>query len=138
MKTLYLTPTETSVFATLPEAVRDGWELEKEVLTYADTSEKQVLRLSLIRLHDPSLIHLRDKALEAATIEEVTALIHSMDVRLVDEDDLAELCFAIGPSMLSRLIVSLMKMVTNDKEMEAVTALTLIRHAILRSLQPVS
>lgn len=138
MKTLHITSTERKIFDSLPDDVRDGWDIEEETLSYTDSAEKQIIRLSVIRLHDPSLIHLREKALEASTIDEVVALIHSMDMRLVNEDDLAELCFAIGPAMLSRLIASLLSMVSNDKEMEAVTALALIRHAILNSLQPVS
>lgn len=138
MKTLHITPTERKVFDSLPADVRNGWDIEEETQTYSDSAEKQIIRLSVIRLHDPSLIHLREKALEATSIEEVVALIHSMDMRLVNEDDLAELCFAIGPEMLTRLITSLLTKVSNDKEMEAVTALALIRHAILNSLQPVS
>lgn len=138
MKTLYLTEREQLVFETLPADVRDGWQVEREDLTYTDTVQKQVLRLSLVRLHDPSLLKLREKALQAGSLDELTSLLQTMDLRLVDEDDLAELCFALGPSMLSQLVSLLLRKVTNDKELEGVTALTVIRHAILRSLQGVS
>jgi len=138
MKNVYLTSAEQEVFNRLSEAVKDGWEVVQEELTYADTREKQIMRLSLVRLHDPSLLSLRNKALKMGSISEVVSLIQAMDLSLIDEDDLAELSFALGPIMMSHLITLLLVKVTSDTEMEGVTALTVIRHAILRSLQRVS
>ena len=138
MNTLYVTAAERKVFNLLPEAVKEGWQVEAEDLTYADTRQKQMMRLSLVRLHDPSLLALREKALKMESVDEVVALIGTMNLTLVDGDDLAELSFALGPTMMSNLIAALLGKVTNDAEMEGVTALTVIRHAILRSLQPVS
>lgn len=138
MNLLHLTAAERKVFELLPETVREGWQVEAEELKYADTRQKQMMRLSLVRLHDPSLLALREKALQTESVDEVVALIGTMDLTLVDGDDLAELSFALGPTMMSNLIAALLGKVTSDEEMEGVTALTVIRHAILRSLQRVS
>lgn len=135
MNTLYLTTAERSLYESLSEAVRDGWETVDETLTYNDNPKKQMLRLSLVRLHDPSLVKLRDKAIATSTPEEMTTLLQSQDLSLVGEDDLAQLCFALGPAALGRLIEIMLKDVSNDKDMEGVTALTVIRHSILASFQ---
>jgi polysaccharide pyruvyl transferase CsaB len=134
MNTLFLTATERAQYDALPSDIRDGWNVSDEILTYADTAQKQIMRLSLVRLHDPSLVELRRKMSETKTQEDMLALVASMDVRLVNEDDLAELFFAIGPSMLSQLIQLLLSRVQSDKDMEGVTAISVIRHTILVSL----
>ena len=138
MNTLYLTSSEQALYDNLSVDVKDGWEVETEELTYDDTYEQQIIRLSLVRLHDPSLIALRDKAAQTHSLEEVAALMRNVDLKMVEEDDLAELCFAIGPSALSQLISLLLAQAQTDKDIEGVTALSVIRHAVLRSLQRVS
>ncbi len=138
MNPLYLTSSEQALYDNLSVDMKDGWEVETEELTYDDTYEQQIIRLSLVRLHDPSLIALRDKAAQSSSLEEVAGLIRTVDLKMVEEDDLAELCFAIGPSALSHLISLLLTQVQTDKDIEGVTALSVIRHAVLRSLQRVS
>ncbi len=53
MNVLYLTSEEMRVFATLSAALRSGWDVEQEMLTFVDTPQKQMMRLELLRVHDP-------------------------------------------------------------------------------------
>lgn len=135
MNVLHLLPSERTLLEALPASLQDGWTVEEESLTYKDTLQKQMMRLSVVRLHDPSLIKLREKAQTIINPQQMTDLLASQDLSLVGEDDLAQLFFALGPNVLSQLIAELLKKVKSDADMEGVTALTVIRHSILNALQ---
>lgn len=137
MNTLHLTPAERPLFEALPAALREGWIVEHEGLGYADTPARMELRLALLRIHDPALIELRKKTQTAQTVQEVADAIASMDLAEVDDDDLASLFFALGPDYLSRLIIHLLQTAATDKDVEAVTGLTVIRHSILEAFRSV-
>ncbi len=126
------------MFDALPAALQEGWETEAETLTYDDTPQKRMIRLSLLRLHDPRLLALREQAETARTPEQLAALLQEMDFTDVEDGDLASLFFALGPVVLSQLIVHLLGSVATDKDIEGVTALTVIRHSILASFHPAS
>lgn len=138
MNTLYLTVEEQKLFDALSSDMREGWQTQMEEGRYEDSADKQMIRLSLVRLHDPRLLKLRAQAEQAGSIEEVASLIQDMNLEDVDEDDLAELFFALGPAVLSRLILDLLTAANSDGDVEGVTALTVIRHSILTSFHPVS
>lgn len=138
MRTLHLTMQEQVLFDTLPDALREGWETEAETLSYEDTPQRRMIRLSLLRLHDPKLLAFREQAKQAQSAEEIAVLMESIDLKDVDEGDLAELFFALGPVTLSLLIAALLRTVKTDTDIEGITALTVIRHSVLASLQPVS
>ena len=138
MNTLTLTKEEEKAFAELPEAVREGWDVQAETIRYEDTPAKQLMRLSLLRLHDPALLALREKAGRAGSGDELVALIQGMDVSAVDDSDLAELFFALGPTVLSELIAVQIASAKTDADVEGVQALTVIRHSILSSFHPVA
>ncbi len=129
---------EQVLFDTLPDALREGWETEAETLSYEDTPQRRMIRLSLLRLHDPKLLAFREQAKQAQSAEEIAVLMESIDLKDVDEGDLAELFFALGPVTLSLLIAALLRTVKTDTDIEGITALTVIRHSVLASLQPVS
>ncbi len=128
---LYLTADESTVFQSLPDAVRDGWKVEREERTYADSPEKKATRISLMRLHDRKLLDFQKKAQTAQSDRELAAALASMDLKGVAEDDLAELFFALGPTALSMLIAELLAAAKNDSDLEDIASLTAIRESIL-------
>jgi len=130
---LWLTAEERTFFMTLPAELRDGWELQAETQTFTDTSERRAARLGLVRLHDPALLALRDKAKEASSPEALAALLAEMDLHDVTEDDLAELFFALGPDALTGLIAPLLRAAKTDGDLDDVASLLLIRHSLLAS-----
>ena len=68
----------------------------------------------------------------------IAALLADFDLKDVDEDDVAELFFALGPAAVTQLIAALFVTATTDADIEGITALTVIRHSVLAALQPVS
>lgn len=130
---LWLTADEQTVFAAFSPELRDGWEVQEETQTFADTSDRRAARLGLVRLHDPALLALRDKAKEASSPEALAALLAEMDVHDVSEDDLAELFFALGPDALTGLVVPLLREAKTDGDLDDVASLLLIRHSLLAS-----
>jgi len=138
MNKLYLTAGERALYDALSVELKEGWEVEEETQIFTDSPQKQMIRFSLLRIHDPKLLSLREKSMKASTVEEVAALIHDADLKGVDEDDLAELFFALGPTVLTRLIETMFTSVKTDADVEGITALTVIRHTILTSYRSVS
>lgn len=133
MNTLYLTWPEQILFQALSSGLTEGWKIDTEHRGFVDTPERRELRLSLVRLHDPRLMELREKVQKAQTIEEVTTYIQNMDLKGIDDDDVASLFFGLGPAYMSNIIQFMLKNATTDRELEGITALTVIRHAMLNS-----
>lgn len=138
MNILHLTPSEQALFEALPSALREGWMIESETRSYVDTPDKMEIRMALLRLHDPKLIALREKTATAKNADEVAAIIGETDLHGVDDDDLASLFFALGAETISKLIAFMIPKASTDKDVEGITALALIRHAILNAFQSVS
>lgn len=138
MRTLHLTAQEQTLFHAFPDALRDGWEMEAETLSYEDSLQRRMIRLSLLRLHDPKLLALRDQAQKADSVETIAALLVDFDLKEVDEDDLAELFFALGPVAITQLMAALFATAQTDADIEGITALSVIRHSVLAALQNVS
>ncbi|MDD5470110.1 MAG: hypothetical protein PHO92_04930 [Candidatus Peribacteraceae bacterium] len=132
MNTLILTADERKIFDTLPATLKEGWSVETEKESFQDSEEKLSMRLALLRLHDPKLLDLQKRAVGLSG-EQLAALIAQTDLKGVADDDLAELTFAVGPSILGTLIGGLLQKVKTDAALEDIAALTTIRHSILAS-----
>ncbi len=134
MSTLHLTQKERRVFEKLADSLREGWTVESETLTYDDTPPRQMMRLSLVRLHDPKLLALRKQAEKCRSIEEAAVLMAGIDLKDVNDDDIAALFFGLGPAVIDQLIAEELPRVKNDQELEGIAALSQIRHSILSAL----
>lgn len=133
MNTLYLTWPEQILFQALPSGLTEGWKLATESLGFVDTPERRELRLSLVRVHDQRLKDLRDKVQKAQTVEEVATHIQDMDLKGIDDDDIASLFFGLGPAYISNIVQYMLRTAKADRELEGITALTVIRHSLLNS-----
>lgn len=138
METLFLTGTERDAFEMLSSGLRDGWAVQAEDLVYEDTAEKRMIRMMLVRLHDPKLLALRSSVQSGGSLDQTVSAIQSVDLKDISEDDIAELFFALGPDILSRLILLTLMEAREDVDLERVAALTLIRHSMLAALHPVA
>jgi hypothetical protein len=138
MNTLHLTPGEQQLFDALPGDLREGWQTQAETLTYADTPAKREVRLGLMRLHDPLLLKVRDATQHSSTAMEMVDVLKNINLKDVDEDDIASLFFALGPNDMSHLIAHLLQNAKTDLDLEGITALTVIRHSILEAFDSVS
>jgi len=130
---LWLTADERQIFTSLPPSVQDGWEVREETQTFTDTAERRNARLNLMRLHDPKLLAFQEKVKKESVPEAIGKLLEETDMRDVAEDDLAELFFALGPDVLTRIITPLLGAAKNDGDVDDVASLLLIRHSLLAS-----
>lgn len=131
MDTLYLLASERALCERLPVGVREGWTVADERGTYRDSAAAQRYRLQFVRLHDPKITDLVARLLQEKDPSEAARLIQEMDLEDVSDADLMELFFAMGPTLLTHLISSLLPTVSSDAELERVVALTNVRHALL-------
>src|SRR3989339_1049927 len=107
MNTLSLTAEEKKIFDGLPAPVREGWEVQEEKGSYQDSQEKLSTRLALLKVHDPKLVDFQKKA-AGMSAEQLSELIAKTDLTGVADADLAQLSFAVGPTILTRLIGGLL------------------------------
>lgn len=138
MTVLYLYNNERPLFDALADTLKEGWTVEEEAYHYNDSEEKLVMRLEMLRLHDPSLLALQQKVQQSASLEDVAALIQNQSLEGVQDSDIASLCFALGPDVLSRIIVNMLLTAQTDKELETITALTTVRHEIVAAYSSVT
>ena len=134
MNTLYLTVDEKKLFDALSDGLKEGWEVEAEKQEYTDTKERYKMRLSFLKLSDPTLLDFKEKVQNAKSEEEIKELMEGFDFKGVSQSDLAELFFALGPKDVSILMRLQLAEVKNDKDVEIVAALSNIRHELLKSL----
>jgi hypothetical protein len=132
VNTLFLTAEEQKVFQALPAKLREGWTVEEEKGQFQDAEEKLSMRMALLRLHDPKLLAVQKRAVGLSS-GQLAELLAQTDLKGVADDDLAELTFAVGPSILSKLIEGLLLQAKTDAELEDIVALALIRHSLLQS-----
>jgi len=132
MNTIYLTGQEKRIFSQLSDVLREGWDIEEEKGQFQDSEEKLSMRMALLRLHDPKLLEMQKRAVGLSS-EKLAELLAKTNLKGVEDDDLAELTFAIGPSILSKLIAGLLLQAKTDAELEEISALALIRHSLLKS-----
>jgi len=131
MTTLHLTRDESSVFQSLPDALRDGWQVDDESSVISDEPPRKLVRLKLLSLKDPSLKRLQEKLSPMDDPEQAAAELATLDLAAVPYEDLAELVFAMGPASLSVLIVHMLRSATTDGDLEDISALTFLRHELL-------
>ncbi len=135
IQTLYLTTAEQKLFDALSEQVKEGWMVEKESNDFQDAPAKRRMRLSLMHLHDFRLLAFVERAKATDSPEALAKLVLGQDLSGVSDNDIAELCFALGPSPLGRIIESLVSIATNDDNLTDIQAITVIRHSLLTSMQ---
>lgn len=121
-----------TLFQALPESVRNGWKTEEELLTFEDTPSRRSMRMSVIKLTDPRLLRLRTQVSELQQKpQDAKKLMDDMDFSDVNDDDLLQLFYAMGPDVLTFMIVQLLQPTANDEDVQMVASLSMIRHLIL-------
>jgi len=131
---LYLTAEERPIFDALSAELKEGWEVEEEQIIFVDGWEKRVARLSFVRLHDPALLKLKEKAQSGVSEQEIFTEIESTNLENATDDDLAELFFALGPNALTPFIAPLLHGIKQDSDLETLMEFTALRHSLLSAL----
>ncbi len=132
MHMLNLTKIELHLFKALPADVQDGWKTVEETLTFEDTDYRRYMRMSVMKLHDPRLVSLRSKLMELkddpAAAQKV---LDDLDLATINDDDLLQLFYAMGPDPISLMILHLLQPGADDQNVKMASALSIIRHVIL-------
>ncbi len=103
-----------------------------------DKPEHRRMRFYLLRLHDPRLRAFLEQAKTRNSAEALAELVQKTDLAEVNDGDLAELFFALGPTTLSMLIEKMLRDAKTDVDVEGVASLTEIRHSLLSSMNTAS
>ena len=133
---LYLTMAERKLFDVLPAALREGWEVTEETLTYEDTHEKLKTRAKLLQLDSPVLLAFQEKVKKAYSEEDMLACMKGLDFSSVSQRDLADIFFTVGPELVGIFIEDLLKSAQDDRTIDATASFTQLRKLLLESLQP--
>jgi hypothetical protein len=133
MKTLMLTAEEEKLFSKFSQELRSGWEVVREEKTYEDSEDRREIRFQLLRLHDPSLRSFCEKAGQMKTPEDFAALAKSIDLQKVSNEELAQMFFALGPTVITAMAQAVLGVAVTHDDIEIAAALFVLRHEILDS-----
>ncbi len=131
--TLRLRQAEQKIFQKLPDALRDGWNVESETLTSEERPEELRMRREITSFDDPKLQKIIDAARTAKTPEEFERTAKSLDLTTLPQDDAAELFFVLGTALMGVIVTHLLTAATKDEDLEGIAALTEIRHLLLET-----
>ena len=136
MNTLHLYPLEQAAFNELPKNLQEGWTWQEEKLTFEDSDVYRDLRLSIMKLHDSALLELRDRLRNVKSNEETKTFLDEFDLRHVNNEDLTQIFYAMGPTPLNYIILSTLALAKNDEDVEMAANLSGMRHIILEAFIP--
>ncbi len=134
MSTIYLTPAETKVFEALDAEKKQGYTVETETLTYEDSPKRQKIRFSFLNVIDPELVRLKNEALAATSDEVFLELARSIDIRKMEESQMADVFFALGPTVIGLLLAEILSQAKAKDDVDCVADLSSMRHVMLESL----
>lgn len=128
MKTLYLTAKEQEVFDALSEQLREGWEVEPANIAYEDSERKRRIRMEHARFTDARLKKFRTSYTSATTAQDAEKALQNADFRDLPDSDAREILYALGPDILSQMIIALLQDAKNDTDIEEATGYSVARH----------
>lgn len=131
---IYLMVDEMKLFSALPPALQDGWKVQEETQSYADSDRKRQVRLEMLRLSSPNLRAIADMTKGAATTEEFMALAEKIDLGQMSEKDMGSTLFALGPDIVTGLLHESLKTAKTDEDVQTAAALSQLRHISLDAL----
>lgn len=134
MDTVYLTAAEQKVFASLDETIRGGWEARTEDLRYDDTAHRRHMRFELLRISDPALLRVKERAAKASSESEFMDALKSLDLKAVGNKDMTRLLFALGPAAMDVIVLEVLQTAKTKDDLELAVAFALLRHGMLESL----
>ena len=130
LTTLYLTAKERSLFDGLDDELREGWTAEEEQIAYKESDERQKVRLSIMNIQDQRLQDFMKKSHTAKTSEDLLTMISDVDFSQMNDSDLTEIFYALGPNTLSQLLSQLLWDATDDSHIEEIASISTMRHLL--------
>ncbi len=131
---LYLKDDERKAFDKLSADLKEGWRVEAETIVFKDDDKNRQVRLEIMQISDPTLLAFRKKAQNAKDAKEFLTLVDELDLATVDEQDIGQLFFGLGPDAVTALMAAMLPDVQTDDDMQHFAAFSQLRHIILESL----
>ena len=138
METLYLTQGEEKIISSIASSLTKDLLIKPETLSYTDTPERRAFRFQMLRVQDPQLVRFREQALQALSEEKFVDLAKTIDLNTVDNRDLTQIVFALGPDVMTMIITGILQGVTSQEDMELIIAFSALRHGMLESFAEAS
>lgn len=107
--TIFLTAEEKELFNPLSDDLKGDWELKDEVINYEESADKQRMRCKLMKLSDPVLQKAFDEiqSIEANSQEAFAAWVDSLKLAELNDEDINEIFYALGPVSISKMLVQI-------------------------------
>lgn len=131
--TLFFTAEEQVMFDALSHELTDGWDVKIEIIKYKDTPQLMQVRMRNMTLKDPQLLVLKGKLND---MNDIQTLANTVEIASVDEEDLMELYYALGPDVLTHFISEGLAHVQSKHDIDAIHSLSVVRNVLL-SLCPI-
>ncbi len=129
--TIYLTKEEKKLFDGLSDALKAGVTPEAETKSFKDSPKHLAVRLEQVKLKGNSVVALTEKMKAATSESAMQELINNADLGDLDDSDLAQLLFAMGPELIGNLIEVYLKKADDVKIVESAAGLSTFRHMLL-------
>lgn len=127
---LYLTTSEQTQFEELSNELKAGWALHPAVITYEDTPEKRLARFRIMQIRGKALRAFQEKVRTAATTQEVDAMVQTIDIDQVDDIDLTEILYAMGPELMEQFIMYYLKKASSDEDINGLAGFSTLRNLL--------
>jgi hypothetical protein len=127
---IYLTSDEQRAARKLLVDHGSGFTVQEETGTFEDSEEAVAVRRSLVKFEDPTLKSLLPLLAKAKTEAEAKKLLEGVNMDELSDADIAEFFFLVGPEFVSLQIGLLLVSAASAKDLEAITALSDVRHTL--------
>lgn len=134
MKTLILTDVEQVAFSKLSADLRKDCKVQPETIIFQDTQEARDLRLEMMEVTDPTVLHFQRQISEIQSPEQFSSLVSGIDLGTVGDAAINQLLFALGPDAVTILIGRILPNAKSAEDMQGIADLSEVRHSLLHSL----
>ncbi len=134
MKTLILNDAEQAVFSKLSADLRKDCKVQPETIVFQDTQEARDLRLEMMEITDPAVLHFQRQISEIQSPEQFNALVNGIDLGSISDAAINQLLFALGPDAITILIGRILPNVKSREDVQGIADLSEVRHSLLHSL----
>jgi len=134
--TLYLNEEDKQAFDELSDDLKDGWEVKDETFKYLERPEELKMRSLMFRAEDAILVNVLEEARTAKSAEEVHGVFKKL--QSLPQSVALEAFFTLGANGLSSLITAILNSAKTDDDLQGVSELSMIRHALLETNMEVS
>ncbi len=129
---MYLTSDEQRAARKVLVDHGNGVTVQEESVRFDDSEDALAVRRSLVAFQSPTLKALLPKLAKATSEAEVKDMLGSVNMDDLSDADVAEFFFLVGPEFVSLQIASLILAASSRADVEAIAALSEVRHTLLQ------